>query len=44
MPVIALEPGYTGEVRDRVENFHGNQLVYFGWPVSAARATERRMP
>lgn len=31
MPVIALEPGYAGEVRDRVENFHGNQLVYFGW-------------
>lgn len=31
MPVIALEPGYTGEVRDRVENFHGNQLVFFGW-------------
>ena len=31
MPVIALAPGYTGEVRDRVENFHGNQLVYFGW-------------
>jgi phenol hydroxylase P4 protein len=31
MPVIALAPGYEGEVRDRVENFHGNQLVYFGW-------------
>ncbi|MEN7530854.1 phenol hydroxylase subunit P4 [Cupriavidus sp. DL-D2] len=31
MPVIALAPGYTGEVRDRVENFGGNQLVYFGW-------------
>ena len=31
MPVIALAPGYRGEVRDRVENFHGNQLVYFGW-------------
>ena len=31
MSVIALKPGYQGEVRDRVENFHGNQLVYFGW-------------
>ena len=31
MPVIAPAPGYRGEVRDRVENFHGNQLVYFGW-------------
>lgn len=31
MPVIALAPGYQGEVRDRVENFHGKQLVYFGW-------------
>lgn len=31
MSVIALQPGYQGEVRDRVENFHGNQLVYFGW-------------
>jgi phenol hydroxylase P4 protein len=31
MPVIALAPDYRGEVRDRVENFHGNQLVYFGW-------------
>jgi phenol hydroxylase P4 protein len=31
MPVIALNPDYEGEVRDRVENFHGNQLVYFGW-------------
>ncbi|WP_137176093.1 phenol hydroxylase subunit P4 [Massilia sp. HP4] len=31
MPVIALAPGYQGEVRDRVENFNGNQLVYFGW-------------
>lgn len=31
MPVIALAPDYTGEVRDRVENFHGKQLVYFGW-------------
>ena len=31
MAVQALEPGYKGEVKDRVENFHGNQLVYFGW-------------
>ncbi len=31
MPVIALNPGYAGETRDRIGNFHGNQLVYFGW-------------
>ncbi|MDN0083176.1 phenol hydroxylase subunit P4 [Crenobacter sp. SG2305] len=31
MAVIALKPGYQGEVRDRQENYHGNQLVYFGW-------------
>ncbi|MDF2180545.1 phenol hydroxylase subunit P4 [Neptuniibacter sp. CAU 1671] len=31
MPVYALKPDYTGEIKDRVENFHGNQLVYIGW-------------
>lgn len=31
MSVIALKPGYTGEKRDRVENFNGNQLLYIGW-------------
>lgn len=31
MPVIALQPGYRGEVRDRVENFNGAQLVYVLW-------------
>jgi len=31
MPVYALKPGYTGERMDRVENFGGNQIVYFGW-------------
>lgn len=31
MPVNALIPDYIGEVRDRVENFHGNQIVYVGW-------------
>ncbi|MEH6577183.1 MAG: phenol hydroxylase subunit P4 [Amphritea sp.] len=31
MPVYALNPGYTGERMDRVENFGGNQVVYFGW-------------
>lgn len=31
MAVNALKPGYTGEVRDRVENFHGKQLFYIGW-------------
>lgn len=31
MPVFALKPGYKGETLDRVENFDGNQIVYFGW-------------
>ncbi|MDX2471451.1 MAG: phenol hydroxylase subunit P4 [SAR324 cluster bacterium] len=31
MPVKALKPGYKAESRDKLENFHGNQLVYVGW-------------
>ena len=31
MSVVALKEGYTGEVKDHVENFHGNQLLYIGW-------------
>lgn len=33
MGVVALKPGYEDhiEIRDRVENFHGNQLVYLHW-------------
>lgn len=31
MSVMALEPGYAGEIKDRVENFHGKQLLYIGW-------------
>jgi phenol hydroxylase P4 protein len=31
MSLKALNPGYTGEVKDRIENFHGNQLLYVGW-------------
>lgn len=31
MAVAAIVPDYTGERRDRVENFHGKQLVYVGW-------------
>ena len=31
MSVVALSPGYTGEIRDRVENFHGKQLLFIGW-------------
>ena len=31
MPVYALKPDYQGERVDRVENFHGNQIVYLGW-------------
>nr|WP_314433116.1 phenol hydroxylase subunit P4 [uncultured Brevundimonas sp.] len=31
MATASLNPGYTGPVRDRVENFHGAQLVYVHW-------------
>jgi phenol hydroxylase P4 protein len=31
MSVTALTPGYVGEIRDRVDNFHGKQLLYIGW-------------
>ena len=31
MAVTSLKPGYTGEIKDRVENFHGKQLLYIGW-------------
>ena len=31
MPVQAITPEYTGTVKDKVENFHGNQVVYVGW-------------
>jgi phenol/toluene 2-monooxygenase (NADH) P4/A4 len=31
MSVIALKEGYTGEIRDRVENFRGKQLLFVGW-------------
>ena len=33
MAVVTLKPGYAEaiEVRDRKENFHGNQVVYLHW-------------
>ena len=31
MAVAAIVPDYTGERLDRVENFHGNQVLYLGW-------------
>jgi len=31
MPIQAISLDYKGEVLDKVENFHGNQLVYIGW-------------
>jgi phenol hydroxylase P4 protein len=31
MPVQAIRPDYVGEVKDRVELFHGNRLLYIGW-------------
>jgi phenol hydroxylase P4 protein len=31
MPVQAIRPDYRGEDKDRVELFHGQQLLYIGW-------------
>ena len=31
MSVQAIRPDYVGEVKDRVELFHGNRLLYIGW-------------
>lgn len=31
MAVIALDPNYSFPHRDRVENFHGKQIVYVYW-------------
>lgn len=31
MAVASLKPGYAGPTRDKVENFHGAQLVYVHW-------------
>ena len=31
MTVAAITPEYIGQRRDRLENFHGNQLVFVGW-------------
>ena len=31
MAVQAAYPNYAGPIRDAVENFHGNQVVFIGW-------------
>ena len=31
MAVRAITENYIGERMDRVENFHGNQVLYVGW-------------
>lgn len=31
MPVKAMTADYHGDRKDRLENFHGNQVVYVGW-------------
>tara|TARA_R110001583_G_scaffold1532_2_gene11901 strand:- start:1517 stop:1909 length:393 start_codon:yes stop_codon:yes gene_type:complete len=31
MAVQAITPDYVGEIKDKIENFHGNQVVYAGW-------------
>ena len=31
MAVTSIQSNYSGPFRDRIENFHGNQLVYVHW-------------
>src|SRR3546814_12905196 len=31
MAVASLNPGYAGPTRDKLENFHGAQLIYVHW-------------
>ncbi|MTJ83325.1 MAG: phenol hydroxylase [Telmatospirillum sp.] len=31
MPVKAIAPDYVGEVKDSVDRFHGNIVVYVNW-------------
>ncbi|WP_341709797.1 phenol hydroxylase subunit P4 [Limnobacter sp.] len=31
MALVSLHPGYTGQVRDLEENFHGNRLLFVNW-------------
>lgn len=31
MSTIAIRAGYHGDMKDRVENFHGQQLLGIGW-------------
>jgi phenol hydroxylase P4 protein len=44
MPVIALESGYGGEIRDRVDAFNGAQLVYVLWARHLMIATPITLP
>lgn len=31
MTTVAITPDYMGEMKDTMDKFHGNQIVYFGW-------------
>lgn len=50
MAVQALYESYSGPIRDKVDNFHGRQLVYVGWdehmmfPFTAAFPLPPQMP
>ncbi len=44
MSVQALKAGYTGEVKDRVELFHGNHVTYIGWDQHSMIAAPIALP
>jgi len=31
MTTMAITPDYMGDMKDTVDKFHGNQIVYFSW-------------
>ena len=44
MPVKAIRPGYHGDMKDAVENFHGQQLLNIGWDRHLMFATPMCIP
>lgn len=44
MSVIAIRPGYHGDMKDTVDKFHGNQLLNIGWDQHLMYATPSCIP
>lgn len=44
MSVVAIKPGYHGDMKDTVDKFHGNQLLGIGWDKHLMYATPACIP